>query len=352
MGIKSLTKLIRQNANAESIQTEKLYKLSGKKVAIDTSILIYQYLMNVRNNNKLLTNKKGEVTSHISGIFYKTVNYLSLGIEPIYVFDGKPPVDKKELLKNRSKKAENAKNKLKTASSEEDILKYEKLSTRINKSHVDDVKKLLDLMGVEYIQDENGEAEGIASELCRIGYVDYVVTEDMDALAYGCPRMIRNNLDKTIKTKDVISVIDLEQILKSLDLTQDKFIELCVLCGCDYCENIPRIGYVKSFKIMKEYSDIETFIENNKTYKIPENYLERYKKSIEIFNMYKDKYNDEIPKSKKNPDISKLISHLVDGCDLSETKVQNAIKKMQNSYQSKISLPDGLAKSPDHLGNQ
>ena len=323
MGIKSLTKLIKQNASPESIKTEKLYKLSGKRVAIDTSILIYQYLMNIRSNNKLLTNKDGKVTSHISGIFYKTINYLSLGIEPIYVFDGRPPVDKKELIKNRNKKAENAKMKLKNVSSEEDILKYEKLSTRINKGHIDDIKHLLELMGVEYIQDKNGEAEGIASELCRIGYVDYVVTEDMDALVYNCPRMIRNNLDKTIKTKDIISIIDLEEILKSLDLTQEKFVELCVLCGCDYCDNIPRVGYVKSLKIIREYENIELFIEDNKTYKIPDNYLEKYKKSIEIFNMYKNKYNDNIPKVKKNTNISQLIKYLVNNCQLSEVKIQN-----------------------------
>lgn len=351
MGIKSLTKLIRQNTE-NSIETKKLYQLSGKKVAIDTSILIYQYLMNIRSNNKLLTNKKGEVTSHISGIFYKTINYLSLGIEPIYVFDGKPPADKYNLIKDRNKKAENAKSKLKNASSEEDILKYEKMSTRINKSHIDDIKKLLNFMGIEYIQDENGEAEGIASELCRIGYVDYVVTEDMDALVYNCPRMIRNNLDKTVKTKDIISVINLEEILKSLELSQDKFIELCILCGCDYCENIPRVGHVKALKIIKEYDNIESFLESNKTYKIPEDYLKRYKKSIEIFNMYKDKYNTKIPSFKSNLDISKLINYLVSYCDLSELKVQNAIQKMQNSFYSKTSLPDGLSKSPHHLGNQ
>ena len=333
MGIKSLTKLIKQNAE-KSIETKKLYQLSGKKVAIDASIFIYQYLMNIRNDNKLLKNKNGDTTSHISGIFYKTVNYLSLGIEPIYVFDGKPPEDKNELIKERNKKAWDAKNKLKESKNPEDILKYEKLSIRMTKKHIDDIKHLLNLMGVEYIQDEKGEAEGIASELCRIGYVDYVVTEDMDALVYNCPRMIRNNLDKSIKTKDIISVINLEEILKLLNLNQDKFIELCVLCGCDYCENIPRIGYVKSLKIIREYENIEQFLENNKTYKIPENYLIKYKKSIEIFNMYKDKYNDnsKIPNNKSNINISHLINYLVNHCELSETKVLNAIKKIQNNY--------------------
>ena len=55
----------------------------------------------------------------------------------------------------------------------------------------------------------NGEAEAIASELCRIGYVDYVVTEDMDTLTFGCPNMIRNCMDKSNKRKDMISIINL-----------------------------------------------------------------------------------------------------------------------------------------------
>jgi len=331
MGIKSLTKLIKENAG-DSIQTKKLYQLSGKKVAIDISIFIYQYLMNVRNNNDLLKNDEGKVTSHISGIFYKTVNYLSLGIEPIYVFDGKPPENKYDLIKERNKKAKDAKEKLRTSSNEKDIIKYEKLSVRMNKTHIEDIKILLNLMGVKYIQEEIGEAEAIASELCKIGYVDYVVTEDMDALVYGCPRMIRNNIDKSIKGKDIITEISLDKIINSLNLTHEKFIELCVLCGCDYCENIPKIGNVKALKIIKEYENIDDFINKNKTYNIPENYLEKYNKSIEIFNLYKGKYDNhnDIPIFNSNANISKLINYLVNDCNISEKKVQNAIKKMQN----------------------
>ena len=334
MGIKSLTKLIKENAK-DSIETKKLYQLSGKKVAIDISIFIYQYLMNVRHNNELLTNDKGKVTSHISGIFYKTVNYLTLGIEPIYVFDGKPPDNKSDVIKERNKKAENAKKKLMTSSDEKDKIKYEKLSVRMNKGHIDDIKILLNLMGIKYIQDKEGEAEAIASELCRIGYVDYVVTEDMDALVYGCPRMIRNNLDKSIKGKDIVTEITLEKIIKSLNISHDKFIELCVICGCDYCDNIPKIGIVKALKIIKEYENIEDFIDKNKTYNIPEKYLDKYNKSIEIFNLYKNKYNniEDIPIFNSNPNFSKLINYLVIDCNISEKRVHSAIKKIQKVNQ-------------------
>ena len=91
MGIKGLTQLIRQNS-PNAIQTTNLHKLAGKKVAIDASLFMYKMLINMRTNNQsYLTNQEGKVVSHITGIFYKTANYLAVNITPIYVFDGKPP---------------------------------------------------------------------------------------------------------------------------------------------------------------------------------------------------------------------------------------------------------------------
>ena len=108
MGIKSLTKLIKVNS-PDSIETSQLHKLSGKKVAIDASLFIYQCLINIRYNGKSLKNRNDKVTSHISGIFYKTINYLSMNVTPIYIFDGKPPEEKNEIIKERQIKANCAK---------------------------------------------------------------------------------------------------------------------------------------------------------------------------------------------------------------------------------------------------
>ena len=107
MGIKGLTSLLKQNSN--SIETTKLYTLSGKKVAIDASVFIYQSLIVNRYNNDYLRNDNNKIISHISGIFYKTINYLSLNITPIYIFDGKPPIEKFNTIHNRNIKAKKAK---------------------------------------------------------------------------------------------------------------------------------------------------------------------------------------------------------------------------------------------------
>ena len=127
MGIRSLTSLIKQKS-PNSIQTTALYSLSGKKVAIDTSIFLYKSLSNYRHNGEYLKNKDGKVVSHIIGIFYKTIQYLSLGITPVYIFDGKPPIEKKEIIIERTKKAKENKILSESSSDPEEALKHEKNS--------------------------------------------------------------------------------------------------------------------------------------------------------------------------------------------------------------------------------
>jgi len=331
MGIKSLTKLIKVNS-PDSIETSQLYKLSGKRVAIDASLFIYQCLINVRYNGESLKNKNDKITSHISGIFYKTINYLSMNITPIYIFDGKPPEEKDEIIKNRQERVESAKAGLEKATTDIEKEKYEKQCIRLTKTHIDDIKRLLDLMGVTYLHID-GEGEAIASELCRIGYVDYVITEDMDTLPFGCPNLIRNCLDRSQKRKDLISIINLEKLLSDIKLTYEQFVELCILCGCDYCSNIQRVGNVKALSIIKEFGSIEKFIESNPNYNIPEDYIKKYNKAKELFMLYKDKLKpEELPFHNSNRNISELITFLIKECSISEKRVYSAIKKMQYTY--------------------
>ena len=333
MGIKQLTQTIKKNS-PESITHENLHKLSGKKVAVDASLVIYQNLLNI-GDRPLFKNSKGKITNHISGLFYKIVNYLSLNIELIFIFDGKPPDIKSDTIKDRKIKANNAKNKMNNATTQEDKDKYEKASLRLTKEMIDDVKKLLNLLGVSWIH-PNGEGEAYASELCRIGYVDYVLTEDMDTMVYGCPKLIRNCLDKSIKRKDIISIIDHGKLIEDLEITNDQFIEFCILCGCDYCDSIPKVGNVTALKLFKKYGSIEKIMENTK-YEFPEGYLDLFHQSKNIFLMWRDQINIEnidIHTSQKN--MAELIQFLVGDIEMNEKKVQNGIKKIMNHHNYKV----------------
>lgn len=331
MGIKGLTQLIKQNS-PDAIETTNLHKLSGKKVAIDSSLFMYKMLINMRSaNQSYFTSKDGKIVSHITGIFYKTVNYLAVNITPIYVFDGKPPQNKQAVLNKRNDKVKNAKLEMEnTELSEEQKNHLEKKTVRLTKQHIDDIKHLLDLMGVSYVQ-ANGEAEAYASEMCRQGMVDYVVTEDMDTLAFGSPKMIRTCLDKSIKRPDVISIIDLESILKNFDMSYNQFVDMCILCGCDYCENIPRIGNKTAFNLIKKHGSVESILPTLKN--VPEDYVGKYTESKRLFSMYHDTLDmQQLTIHHSQRKLDELFTYLTQTCSMSEKRVQNGIKKINHSF--------------------
>jgi len=122
MGIKSLTQTIKKHS-PEAITHENLYKLSGKKVAVDASLILYQQLL---NTPKVFRNKDGKITNHLTGVFYKIMNYIALNIELIFVFDGKPPENKKECIENRKANVEKLKELSDKSTNEEDKQKYRK----------------------------------------------------------------------------------------------------------------------------------------------------------------------------------------------------------------------------------
>tara|TARA_B110000046_G_C12959326_1_gene383772 strand:+ start:92 stop:1087 length:996 start_codon:yes stop_codon:yes gene_type:complete len=327
MGIHNLTSLIKSKS-PDSINTEALYKLSGSTVAIDTSIFLYKSLTNIRSNGDYIRNKNGDIISHIIGILNKTILYLSFNIKPIYIFDGKPPIEKKELLQQRSKKAKEQKLLSEKSTTIEDKNKYEKNSVRMNGTHITDIKKLLDVMGIKYIHPD-GEAEAYASELCRIGYVDYVVTDDMDSLVFGCPKMIRKCLDKNNKRNDVVSIISLENVLKGFNMSMNEFTEMCILCGCDYCPTIPKVGSIRSFNYIQNYKSIEKLIESKKC-KIPDEFIQRYLKAKELFCIFKDKIDIstiDLNNSEYNETIFK--NYLLNNCSFNDNKVDSILKKIK-----------------------
>ena len=149
-------------------------------------------------------------------------------------------------------------------------------------------------------------------------------------MVYCCPKLIRNCVDKSIKRKYIISIFNYEKMIEDLNLTHDQFIEFCILCGCDYCDSIPKVGNITALKLIKKFGNIEEIIKNTK-YNFPENYLELFKKSKEIFLMWKDKIDvNEIKIMKSEKNVSELIQYLVFEIEMNETKVHNGIKKSMN----------------------
>ncbi|GKV44242.1 hypothetical protein SLEP1_g51440 [Rubroshorea leprosula] len=215
MGIKGLTKLLADNA-PKAIEEHKFESFFGRKIAIDASMSIYHFLIVVgRSGTEMLTNQSGEVTSHLQGMFTRTIHLLDAGIKHVYVFDGQPPdLKKKELAKRYSKRVD-AMGDLAEAvesGSKEDIEKYSKRTVKVTKQHNEDCKRLLRLMGVPVI-DAPSEAEAQCAALCKLGKVYAVASEDMDSLTFGAPRFLRHLMDPGSRKVPVME-FEVEKILE------------------------------------------------------------------------------------------------------------------------------------------
>lgn len=218
---------------------------------------IYQFMAVVgRMGDQLLTNEAGEVTSHLQGMFMRTVRMLEAGIKPIYVFDGKPPQAKRDELERRREKrveAQEGVEEAKETGTEADVEKLAKRTIRVTKEHNDECKRLLRLMGVPIIEAPS-EAEAQCSELVRGGLAYGAASDDMDTLTFATPRMLRHLMAPASKQQDVLEY-DRERVLEELGLTSDQFIDLCILLGCDYAGTIRGRWRLPSFSLPRCWPD-------------------------------------------------------------------------------------------------
>jgi flap endonuclease-1 len=250
MGIKNMLKFLNTNY-PNTIKKIETMDFDKKKIAIDISIMLYQVIINIRNSGADMVNNQGEITSHILGLFNKTINLLKMNIIPVYVFDGKPPEFKSKVLEERREVKKKAYDKLNEDLSEEEKIKYFKRTVSISKKQIEQCMELLEVMGIPYIV-APGEADSQCAILAKNGLVDGVLTEDMDIMTFGAPKIYRN-LASYNKANLEISMSD---VLKELDLTYEQFVELCILFGCDYCERFKDIKQDTIFRYYKGHYNI------------------------------------------------------------------------------------------------
>ncbi|XP_073140605.1 flap endonuclease 1 isoform X1 [Henckelia pumila] len=330
MGIKGLTKLLADNA-PKALKEQKFESYFGRKIAIDASMSIYQFLIVVgRAGNEMLTNEAGEVTSHLQGMFSRTIRLLEAGIKPVYVFDGKPPDLKKKELAKRFSKREDATEGLNIAletGNMEEIEKFSKRTVKVTKQHNDDCKKLLRLMGVPVIE-APCEAEAECAALCKEGQVYAVASEDMDSLTFGAPRFLRHLMDPSSKKIPVME-FEVSKVLEELNLTMDQFIDLCILCGCDYCDSIKGIGGMTAIKLIRQHGSIENILENinKERYQIPDDWP--YQEARTLFKEPLVITDDQLELKWAAPDEQGLISFLVNENGFNGDRVTKAIEKIK-----------------------
>jgi len=333
MGIHGLSKVIGDHAPSGSKENE-IKNYFGRKIAIDASMSIYQFLIAVRSDGSQLTNEAGEITSHLMGMFYRTIRMVENGIKPVYVFDGKPPHMKSGELAKRRERREEAQKGLTEAEEAGDAESMEKFSRRLVKvtpEHNAECKRLLKLMGIPYI-DAPCEAEAQCAALVKAGKVYATGTEDMDALTFGSTVLLRH-LTFSEARKTPIREFYLERILAELELSQDEFIDLCILLGCDYCDSIKGIGPKRAIDLIKQYKTIEEIIKHldTKKYTLPEEWP--YQEARELFKNPEVVKVEDVELKWEGPNEEELIKFMVEEKGFSEDRIRSGIKKLTKARQ-------------------
>lgn len=331
MGIHGLSRVIADHA-PKAMKENVIGQYFGRKVAIDATMSIYQFLIAVRSEGSQLTNEAGETTSHLMGMFYRTIRMMENGIKPIYVFDGSPPKLKSgELAKrlDRRNQANEAADAAKEAGNTSLLDRMNRRTVKATKQHSEDCKRLLKLMGVPVIQ-APGEAEAQCAALVRQGLAFAAGSEDMDTLTFGSNVLLRH-LTFSEARKMPINEIHLAPVLEGLGISMDAFIDLCILLGCDYCDSIKGIGPTRAVALIKQHGSIEGIVASLDREKYPIAEAWPFEEARELFKSPAVLSGDD-PQLQmlkwESPDEEGIVQLMVKENGFNEKRIRAAVEKM------------------------
>ncbi len=311
--------------------------LAGRKIAIDAYNALYQFLSTIRQRDGTpLMDYNGKVTSHLSGIFYRTTRLIGLGIRPIYVFDGKPSELKRKTIEARSKVREDARKEWADALHKGDMEKARtkaQASSKLTNSMIEDSKHLLGLMGVPCIQ-APGEGEAQASYLALKGEAYACASQDYDALLFGSPLLVKNftmsgrrKLPRKDTYVDVMpELIDLNQNLTNLGITREKLIWMALLIGTDFNEGVKGIGAKKAYKIVKDSSTLnEVISKSGGEFEVDPEELQKFFMDPAVTDSDFD----------KGEFVQKELREFLKSRAFSPERIENSLKTLNRSYNDK-----------------
>jgi flap endonuclease-1 len=310
--------------------------LSDKVVAVDAYNTIYQFLATIRGpTGELLTNAQGDVTSHLSGLFYRNINLLSDNIKLIYVFDGKPNLLKSKEIERRRQIKHEASEKYQEAMTEgrfEDARKYSQATSILTDKMVEESKKILTLLGIPYVQAPS-EGEAAAAYITNQGIAFTCASQDYDSLLFGANRLTRNlaisGKRKVHNRKMYIDIepeiIEHQRLLNQTKLTHEQLVDVGILIGTDFNPGgFVGIGPKTALKLVREYGKLEN--------------IEKIKGLLpdipyqEIRNIF---LNPEVPKVNdiqfNEVNYTSILDFLCIEKSFSENRVTGALEKLKKS---------------------
>jgi len=312
----------------------ELENLSGKKIAIDAHNTLFQFLSIIRQKDtgEPLRDSQGRITSHLSGLFYRTIKLLDAGIKPIYVYDGEPPSFKKKTIDWRHEAREEAKKKWEEAVKEgrkEDIMRYAQGALSLTDDMLNESKKLLDAMGIPWIQ-ALSEGEAQCAFICKKGDADYSGSQDYDALLFSSPRLVRNlsitGRRKLPKQEAYIEIkpeiIELEKVISELEITKEQLIIIGILVGTDYNpEGIKGIGPKTALKIVKEKKTLDKILKEIEwTFDIDAHKINEFFLKPPVSKKYEIEW--------KEPDKEKIMELMIEEHDFSKDRIEGFANKL------------------------
>ncbi|MFB6147631.1 MAG: flap endonuclease-1 [Candidatus Nanohaloarchaea archaeon] len=321
----------------ERIEWEDLH---DKKLAIDAMNTLYQFLSIIRQRDGTpLKDSSGDVTSHLSGLFYRNINLIEKEIRPVYVFDGKTPELKEKESSRRKKKREEAREEWKRLREEgkiDEAFSKATQSSSMNEQMLKEAKKLLDAMGIPYIQSPS-EGEAQAAHMTHDS-IYAVGSQDWDSLLFGADRMVRNlTTRKKRKTshgekKVYVQRIELEEVLDELGVSREKLVWMGIMMGTDFNpDGVHGIGPKTALELVEKYDDFDTLLDDEKVDWQSDNDPHR------IRDFFMDPPVEDVDYSFGSPDRERIKELLVDEHDFSEDRVESGLEDLENALSSRQS---------------
>ncbi|MEM2121097.1 MAG: flap endonuclease-1 [Candidatus Woesearchaeota archaeon] len=257
MGVKLTELLIKHKVSFE--------ELKSKIIVIDAPVFLYQFLSTIRQpDGKPFTDSKGRITSHLMGLFTRTINFLNKGIKPVFVFEGKSPELKHRIQKLRAAQKEEALKLYEEAVEKgliEEARKYASRISKLSPEMIQESKELLSALGIPWI-DAPSEAEAQASFMVKKGDCFAIASQDEDSLMFGAPKLIMNLSvtgrkkiqNKVLYEKVEPEIILLDENLNNLGIDHEQLIVLCILIGTDYNPGgVSGIGPKRALELVRKY---------------------------------------------------------------------------------------------------
>ena len=313
-----------------------LESFASKVIAVDAYNTIYQFLSIIRGpDGMMLSDSRGRVTSHLSGLFYRNINFLSLGIKPVYVFDGKSPTLKSAEIERRRQIKKDATIKYEKALAEgnmEDMRKFAQQTTSMQDGMVEDAKNLLDLFGIPWIQAPS-EGEATAAHMTKTGQAYASASQDYDSILFGAKKLVRNFTNsgrRKLPNRNTYidiepEIIDTGRVLSDLGVTAEQLVDIGILIGTDFNpDGFERIGPKTALKMIKEHGRLEDVPQiQDKLSEID------YKEIRKIF--LEPKVSENVELKFGEPNYTGIIQYLSGERSFSRDRLESSLTRLQKS---------------------